>query len=186
MDYDAIVVGSGFGATIAATRLAAKGRKVLILERGTWWFTPQTLGKPPQSAKPPFLDWAAKQHQPVQFWPRPDHRKGLLDFVAALRSSANKDGLYEYARFHQADLLTANGVGGGSLIYSNVTIRPRDQVLQNIGLKLTQADFDTARQWMEGPPGNHAAAYRGWLNHVVTKIPLPGEDVSKLDPNDYI
>ena len=39
---------------------------------------------------------------------------------------------------------------------------------------------------MEGPPGNHAAAYRGWLNQVVTKIPLPGVDVSKLDADDYL
>jgi choline dehydrogenase-like flavoprotein len=31
MDFDAIVIGTGFGGTIAATRLAARGKKVLIL-----------------------------------------------------------------------------------------------------------------------------------------------------------
>jgi cholesterol oxidase len=36
MDFDAIVIGTGFGGTIAATRLAAKGKKTLMLERGTW------------------------------------------------------------------------------------------------------------------------------------------------------
>ena len=36
MDYDAIVIGTGFGGTIAATRLAEKQKKVLMLERGTW------------------------------------------------------------------------------------------------------------------------------------------------------
>jgi cholesterol oxidase len=33
--YDAIVIGSGLGATVAALRLAQKGKKILILERGT-------------------------------------------------------------------------------------------------------------------------------------------------------
>jgi cholesterol oxidase len=184
--YDAIVIGTGFGGTVAATRLAAKHKKVLLLERGTWWFSPVKLGQPPVSAKPPFLDWAAQHNQPVQFWPRPDHKKGLVDFVSALRSSANKDGLYQYSRFNQADVLTANGVGGGSLIYSNVTIKPKDEVLQRAGLKLTPADFAAARLWMEGEPGKRPKANRGWLNQVVTKIPLPGRDVSNLGTDDYL
>jgi cholesterol oxidase len=184
--YDAIVIGTGFGGTVAATRLAAKHKKVLLLERGTWWFTPEKLGKPPVSAKPPFLDWAVQHNMPVQYWPRPDHRRGLLDFMAALRSSTNKDGLYQYSRFHQADVLTANGVGGGSLIYSNVTIKPKDEVLQSIGLNLTAADFAEARHWMEGDPGNRPKANRGWLNQIVTKVPLPGRDVSNLTTDDYL
>jgi Choline dehydrogenase and related flavoproteins len=124
MDYDVIIIGTGFGSTVAATLLAATGKKILLLERGTFWFTPEKLGKPAAGAKS-FLDWAAANRMPVQFWPRPDHRKGLLDLVAALRSSLKQDGVYQYSRFHQADVLTANGVGGGSLIYSNVTLRPR-------------------------------------------------------------
>src|SRR2546427_18379 len=98
MPYDAIVIGTGFGGTVAATRLAAKGKKVLLLERGTFWVTPAKLGKPPNS--PNFLQWATNNKMPVQYWPRPDHRKGLTDFVAALRNSFNKDGLYQYSQFH--------------------------------------------------------------------------------------
>jgi len=33
-DYDAIVIGSGFGGAVVAHRLAQKGRKVLVFERG--------------------------------------------------------------------------------------------------------------------------------------------------------
>ena len=132
MNFDAIVIGSGFGGTIAATRLAAKGKKVLMLERGTWWITPAKIGKPPASTRKPTAQWAKEQQppQPVQYWTRPDHKEGMLDFFAAIRSPFNKDGLYQYSIFKQADILTASGVGGGSLIYSNVTVRPQAEVLQ--------------------------------------------------------
>jgi cholesterol oxidase len=185
MPYDAIVIGTGFGGTIAAVQLVAKGKKVLLLERGTFFRSPDPLPMTPDK----FGKWAATNNMPVQFWPRPDHRKGMQDFFAVLRTQLNSDGLYQYSMFNQADVLTANGVGGGSLIYSNVTIRPKDQALQRIGLNLGDPDFTAARQWMEGPPGNHANANRGWLNYVVTKFPLnkdmTADDYAKLgvDPN---
>ena len=75
MDYDAIVVGTGFGATVAISKLAGEGKSVLVLERGTWWTTPEALGKPPAPAGPDIATWAAENHQPVQYWPRPDHRE---------------------------------------------------------------------------------------------------------------
>jgi cholesterol oxidase len=178
MDYDAIVIGTGFGGTITATRLAQQQKKVLMLERGTWWVTPQQLGKPPQNAPKPIPQWAKENNQPVQYWPRPEHREGLLDLFAAIRHDANRDGLYQYSIFKQAHILTASGVGGGSLIYSNVTLRPQPEVLQSIGLTLGDAEYTAAYDWM--------ASYRGHLNKIVTKIPLPGRDVSNLGPDDYL
>ena len=176
MNYDAIIIGTGFGGTIAAVQMAAKGESVLLLERGTFWRSPAPLSLKPDTFGP----WAKANNMPVQYWPRPDHRKGLLDFVAALRTSANPEGLYQYSQFHQADILTACGVGGGSLIYSNVTIRPRPEVLQKIGLNLADPEFLAARQWMEGTPGDRKNANRGWLNYVVTKVPMPGKTKDDL------
>jgi cholesterol oxidase len=180
MNFDAIIIGTGFGGTIAATKLAAKGKKVMMLERGTFWVTPEKLGQPPVGAKKPIPVWAKEQNppMPVQYWPRPDHRDGLLDFFASIRSPLNKDGLYQYSMFKQADILTASGVGGGSLIYSNVTLRPQAEVLQGIGLNLADAEYQAAYKWMED--------FRGKLNRVVTKIPLPGRDVSNLTDDDYL
>lgn len=180
MNFDAIVIGTGFGGTVAATRLAAKGKKVLMLERGTWWITPAKLGKAPASALKKIPDWAKEQkpQHPVQYWTRPNHKDGMLDFFAAVRSGINKDGLYQYSMFKQADILTASGVGGGSLIYSNVTVRPEAEVLAGIGLGLTDADYQAAYKWMED--------HRGRLNHIVTKIPLPGRDVTNLTTDDYL
>jgi choline dehydrogenase-like flavoprotein len=176
MAFDAIVIGTGFGGTIAAVQLAAAGKSVLLLERGTFWRSPDPLSLKADTFGP----WAEAHNMPVQYWPRPDHRKGLTDFLAALRTSANSQGLYQYSRFHQADVLTACGVGGGSLIYSNVTIRPRDEALQAIGLNLGTPEFTAARHWMEGDPGDRKNANRGWLNYVATKVPMPGKSKNDL------
>jgi cholesterol oxidase len=180
MNFDAIVIGTGFGGTIAATKLAAKGKKVLMLERGTFWVTPEKLGQPPVGGKKPIPVWAKEQNpeMPVQYWSRPNHKDGMLDFFASVRGPFNKDGLYKYSMFKQADILTASGVGGGSLIYSNVTIRPHPEVLQGIGVNLGDPDYQAAYKWMED--------FRGKLNKIVTKIPLPGRDVSNLTDDDYL
>jgi cholesterol oxidase len=37
MDFDVIVIGSGFGGAITGCRLAEKNKEVLILERGKEW-----------------------------------------------------------------------------------------------------------------------------------------------------
>src|ERR1700682_4186517 len=100
--FDVVIIGTGFGGTIAATRLAGVGYKILLLERGSFWVTPDTLGKPPAPnppQKPALADWAKQNGHMVQYWPRPDHAKGLIDFFKALRSDANKKGLYEYSRY---------------------------------------------------------------------------------------
>ena len=170
--YDAIVVGTGFGGTIAAIALSAASKKVLLIERGTFWITPETLGNPPppDPQRPALRDWAKAKGHPVQFWARPDNGRGIVNLLAALRTDLNKRGLYQYSMFDEAHILTASGVGGGSLIYSNVNLQPMQEVLDRIGLG--GLDFKKARSFME--------RYRGKFNRVVTKIPLPGRDVSDL------
>src|SRR5215211_3746245 len=165
MAYDAIVIGTGFGSTVTVSRLVEQGMTVLLLERGTWWVTPEKLGSPPAGGPPPLVEWARQNGQPVQYWPRPDHREGLLDLFASVRHSGNRDGLYVYSRFDDCHIVTASGVGGGSLIYSNATMRPEQAVLDHIGLGLGGQDYQAARQWTE--------SNRGLLNKIVTKIPLP-------------
>jgi len=176
MAFDAIVIGTGFGGTVAAVQLAANGKSVLLLERGTFWRSPDPIGL---NVGDPFGAWAKQNNMPVQYWPRPDHRKGLTDFAASVRN-LHKFGLYQYSTFNQADVLTASGVGGGSLIYSNVSIRSVKEARDRIGLNISDADYDAARQWMEGPHNNHKNANRGWLNYVVTKIPM-GKDMTAAD-----
>src|SRR4029078_11570030 len=97
MPFDAIVIGTGFGGTIAAVQLASKGKSVLLLERGTFWRSSYPIGL---NTGDPFGDWAKQTGMPVQYWPRPDHRKGINDFLLAVRN-LRKDRLYQYSMFHQ-------------------------------------------------------------------------------------
>ncbi|MBV8573513.1 MAG: GMC family oxidoreductase [Acetobacteraceae bacterium] len=179
MSYDAIVVGTGFGASVAVSKLVERGQSVLVLERGTWWTTPERLGKPPAPPPPDLPTWAAATGQPVQYWPRPDHTDGLLDLFASVRWSGNVEGLYVLSQFDECNIVSASGVGGGSLIYSTATMQPDAAVLAQIGLTLTDADYQAALDWTQ--------TNRGLLSKIVTKFPLPdSKQVSDLGNEDYL
>ncbi|MFB7885353.1 GMC oxidoreductase [Microbacterium sp. NPDC056057] len=90
---DAVVVGSGFGASVSAYRLAEAGRSVVLLERGRAY--------PPGSfARNPYEMSRA-------FWEPKDELLGLFD----VRS------------FRKLEGIVSAGLGGGSLIYANVLLR---------------------------------------------------------------
>jgi cholesterol oxidase len=145
--YDVVVIGSGFGGTMVALSLAhalkGTGKKILILERGTWWTTPVGTVADKEVGTYDFLQ--KKHGQPVQFWPSMDHFKGFLDILLrCVRHDGNEDGLYDFTAFGKKGLfgrigqendgvmiLRASGVGGGSLVYSNITIQPPDLVFDD-------------------------------------------------------
>ena len=91
--YDAVIVGSGFGGGIAACRLAEAGRKVCVLERGR------------RFAGSDFVD-------------RPERAGELLWHPAA-----NPGGMFDVRLMRDLVVITAAGVGGGSLVYANVQLR---------------------------------------------------------------
>jgi cholesterol oxidase len=176
--YDAVVIGTGFGGTIATIALSAHGKKTFVIERGTFWITPETLGAPTAPGNA-MANWAKSQNLRVQYWPRPDHALGLLDLLANRFRDDNPYGLHNYRMFRDVHVLTASAVGGGAMIYSNVNLRAKPVVLDRIGLR--GIDYDRAERFME--------KYRGKLSKVVTKIPLPpGVDAAqlgaKLDPTN--
>ena len=92
-DYDAIVVGSGFGGGIAACRLAEAGKRVVVLERGRRWGKDDFPKKPEQT--------------PEALW----------------HPTLNPDGLFDLRLMKDLSVVTAAGVGGGSLVYANVQLR---------------------------------------------------------------
>jgi cholesterol oxidase len=111
---DVIVVGSGFGGSIVANRLALGGQRVLVLERGPWRdsLPVRAMGVAERSPFP--YGWRAATH--------------LLRTVTAgrLRLTLNRAGLFELFSFPGLRVLATSGVGGGSLAYGGLIERPRD------------------------------------------------------------
>ena len=92
--YDIVVVGSGFGGSVSALRLAEKGYRVGVLEAGRR-FTPDTL--------------------PTTSW-------DLRNFLWAPRLGLR--GMQRITLLKDIMVLSAAGVGGGSLVYANTLYRP--------------------------------------------------------------
>ncbi len=91
--FDAIVVGSGFGGSVAAYRLAEAGRSVCLLERGKA-YPPGSFPRSPYRMRENFWDPSARLH-----------------------------GLFNVWAFPGIAAVVASGLGGGSLIYANVLLR---------------------------------------------------------------
>src|SRR5437879_875778 len=165
--YTTVIIGSGFGATMTGLTLAKAykdrhaSETLLMLERGTWWTTPVGTVQDKEVRAAAFLQ---ERGQPVQFWPAVEHLKGFVDIVLrCARRKGNEDGLYDVTTFGRTGflglgaksdgvtILRASGVGGGSLVYANVTIRPPEFVVTDpqwpTGWTLEERDryFDLAR-----------------------------------------
>jgi cholesterol oxidase len=91
--YDAIVVGSGFGGSVSAYRLAEGGKRVCLLERGKAWAPGQFPRTPRELAR--------------NFW---DPSEGL-------------HGFFQVWTFKGIEVLVSSCLAGGSIIYANVFIR---------------------------------------------------------------
>ena len=140
------MIGSGFGGTMTALSLArafkarGDGERILMLERGTWWTTQAATVEDKDVKTFSFLEGKG---EPVQPWPAADNFRGFLDiYTRCVRRKGNEDGLYDLTAFGRKGLfglrhndgvaiLRTSGVGGGSLIYANVTIRPPDAVAED-------------------------------------------------------
>jgi len=100
MDFDVIVIGSGFGGAITGCRLAQKNKKVLILERGKEW----TKDTYPRNIEDEWI-WSNTSPEKYHGWTDLRTFKGMA-------------------------VITGAGVGGGSLIYANVSAIPPKSVFQ--------------------------------------------------------
>jgi len=98
MDYDFAVVGSGFGGSVSACRLAEKGYSVGVLEMGKRW-NPQDFPK---------TTWNLRRW----IW-----RPGL-----------KLHGFYNMRPFRHVMILCGNAVGGGSITYANTMLVPPSTV----------------------------------------------------------
>jgi cholesterol oxidase len=99
--YDYVIIGSGFGGSVSAMRLAEKGYSVLVLERG-------------------------KRFDDTDF-PKTNWNIWKFLWLPALRCY----GIMQLSFFHNILALHGDGVGGGSLVYANVLMRPDDAIFSH-------------------------------------------------------
>jgi cholesterol oxidase len=93
-EFDAVVIGSGFGGAVAAARLAERGvPDVLVLERGMP-YPPGSFARTPREMRDGVWDPATDRYGPL-----------------------------ELLKFSHVTAVISSGLGGGSLVYANVMLR---------------------------------------------------------------
>ncbi len=99
-DYDYVVVGSGFGGSVSALRLAEKGYRVLVVEAGKRWRTEDF----------PRSNWNLRKF----LW---------LPAVFCY-------GIQRLTLLRDVLVLSGAGVGGGSLVYANTLLVPPEEIFR--------------------------------------------------------
>ena len=115
MPYDVIVIGSGFGGAITGCRLAEAGYKVLILERGRRWNKTNYPRKPEDK-------WIWNGDCPEK-----------------------ENGWMELHTFRHMAVAQGAAVGGGSLIYANISCESAQRIFaQGLAPEITYAELQAA------------------------------------------
>lgn len=130
-EYDSVVIGSGFGGTIASIAIAKmyKGKnedkRVCILERGQWWISHEL----PDSNT--FRSFLVRNNMPFSTWAYPNDIKGMLATIGNSRAINRVQGLFDLRQLKNVNVILGSGVGGGSLVYFNLTQKPERVVYEN-------------------------------------------------------
>ncbi len=99
--FDYIIIGSGFGGSVSAMRLAEKGYSVLVIEKGKRW----------KANDFPTTNWNIRKY----LW---------LPLIKCF-------GFQKLTFFKEVFIISGVGVGGGSLVYANTHMMPRDSFYSN-------------------------------------------------------
>ena len=133
--YDVVVVGSGYGGGVAASRLARAGKRVCVLERGREYLTGQFPAK--------LTDIRAE---------------------TMLSGGAGKPGLYDVRLGEHMHVIVGCGLGGGSLINAGVALKPDGRVFADrvwpaeIRGDLLDEGFARAETWLRPAADPEAAS----------------------------
>lgn len=112
LDYDVLIIGSGFGGSVSALRLAEMGLKVAILEQGCRTTT-EDLEQASQSANK--LAWAP---------------------------ALKRYGILSQDFFRHMAVVRGIGVGGGSLVYAAVLLKPTERFYTDVIWKHLSQDWE--------------------------------------------
>ncbi|MFZ0134505.1 MAG: GMC family oxidoreductase [Desulfobacterales bacterium] len=149
-DFDFIIIGSGFGGSVAALRLSEKGYRVAVLEKGKRW---------------------RKEDFPRTNW---NIRKNLwLPRFGCY-------GYQMLTQLKHVLILHGGGVGGGSLVYANQLLVPPEDVFENPEWGIADCKsqlmphYETARKMLGANPSPQIGIADKYLRDV--GLELRGED----------
>jgi cholesterol oxidase len=147
-DFDVIVIGSGFGGSVSALRLAEKGWRVAVLEQGRR------------------LDDAAIAEAGTD--PR------ALAWAPAL----GLKGFFAQEVFQHVAIVRGIGVGGGSLVYAAVLLEPNDRFYRDPAWASLHADwkaelapyYATAKRMLGVTPNPTHGIQDDWLRKTAERL----------------
>lgn len=104
--YDVVVVGSGYGGGIAASRFARAGLSVAVLERG-------------------------REYLPGDFPDTLTEAAGAMQVRGQRRRTGSETALFDFRNHADLDVLVGCGLGGTSLINAGVVLEPDPRVFDD-------------------------------------------------------
>lgn len=168
-EYDVVVIGSGYGGSIAASRMARINKKVCLLEKGKE-FLPGEF--------PSTLIQASKEMQ---------INKGKTTI-------GDSTGLYDFVVGDDISVFKGCGLGGTSLVNANVSIKAEDRVFDDsIWPEAIRKNMDTLHEGINKawemlkpvpyPEGQNGYPVLAKTEGMRTSAASMGEDFRLLDIN---
>ena len=139
--YDVVVIGSGYGGSITASRLSRAGKQVCLLERG-------------------------KEFQPGEYPDTPLEAAAEIQMDLPNEHIGKATGLYDFHINKDMNVFVGCGLGGTSLVNANVSLPPELRVMQDTAWPpalradadgLLARGFDLAREMLK--PSSYPADF---------------------------
>ncbi|WP_455679968.1 GMC oxidoreductase [Streptomyces scabiei] len=114
----ALVIGSGYGAAVAALRLGQAGIRTLVLEMGRAWTTPGADGK---------IFCSTKEPDERSMWFKTRTEAPLATFLwldVVNQDISRYPGVLDRVRHANMSVFLGRGVGGGSLVNGSMAVTP--------------------------------------------------------------
>lgn len=148
----AVVIGSGFGGSVAALRLGQAGIDTVVLERGRRW--------PIRRDGNTFATFA--QPDGRAYWLRDRTGEAILGLPQLEKRIDRYVGVLEVIEGNGIFIGAGAGVGGGSLVFNAIIVKPRRELFERVFPR--QVDFDE----MEG-------VYYPRVARIVGSAPIPDD-----------
>ncbi|MFG2563375.1 GMC oxidoreductase [Streptomyces sp. NPDC048496] len=128
----ALVIGTGYGGSVAALRLAQAGVDVHMIEMGMAWETPGPDGKI-------FANTTSPDSR--SYWLRTRTKQPLSNFLGFPidKNITRTTGILDAEEFSGITVYQGRGVGGGSLVNGGMAVTPKRE---NFGAVLPSVDAD--------------------------------------------